>query len=96
MKDQLALKAPPRLEDLRTHREEIITLARRNKAFNVRVFGSVARGDARPDSDLDLLVEFETDASLYDLSALRLALIDLLGCEVDCTIICGNGFVVMY
>ena len=83
MTDKTALKPPPTLEELRAYREEIIALARRNKAFNVRVFGSVARGDAHPDSDIDLLVEFEPDASLYDLSGLRLALMDLLGCDVD-------------
>jgi uncharacterized protein len=83
MTDKAELKSPPSLEDLRAHREEIIALARRNRAFNVRVFGSVARGDTHPNSDIDLLVEFEPDASLYDLSGLRLALIDLLGCEVD-------------
>jgi hypothetical protein len=77
------IKQPPTLDELRAHREEIIAVARRNKAFNVRVFGSVARGDANADSDIDLLVEFEPGASLYDVSGLRLDLIDLLGHEVD-------------
>ncbi|MBL8152693.1 MAG: nucleotidyltransferase domain-containing protein [Anaerolineae bacterium] len=77
------VKLPPTLDELRAQREEILAVARRNKAFNVRVFGSVARGDAAADSDIDLLVEFEPDASLYDVSGLRLDLIDLLGREVD-------------
>lgn len=77
------IKQPPTLDELRAHREEIMAVARRNKAFNVRVFGSVARGDAAADSDIDLVVEFEPGASLYDVSGLRLDLIDLLGREVD-------------
>lgn len=83
MSDEAGLKLPLTLEALRARREEIVAVAKRYGADNVRVFGSVARGDTHPDSDIDLLVEFEPDASLYDLSGLRLALIDLLGCEVD-------------
>jgi hypothetical protein len=47
------------------------------------VFGSVARGEARPDSDVDLLVNFRKGTSLYDLSGLRLDLIELLGWPVE-------------
>jgi predicted nucleotidyltransferase len=47
------------------------------------IFGSTARGEARPDSDLDLLVEFEEGRSLLDLVDLRLVLEDLLGREAD-------------
>jgi len=83
MTDQPLLRTAPTLEALRPRRDEIIEVARRNRAHNVRVFGSVARGDATPDSDIDLLVDFEPGASLYDLSGLRLDLIDLLGREVD-------------
>jgi predicted nucleotidyltransferase len=71
------------LDDLRRLREEILAIARRNKAYNVRVFGSVARGDATPTSDVDFLVSFEEGASLYDLSGIVLDLKDLLGCDVD-------------
>jgi predicted nucleotidyltransferase len=47
------------------------------------IFGSTARGEARPDSDIDLLVEFEEGRSLLDLVDLRLVLEDLLGREAD-------------
>src|SRR3954470_8646086 len=49
----------PTLEELRARREEILRIAASHGAGKVRVFGSVARGQARPDSDVDLLVEFE-------------------------------------
>lgn len=78
-----ALLTPPTLADLRTRRDEIRDLARRHRAYNVRVFGSVARGDAEPESDIDLLVAFDPGASLFDLSALWQDLRDLLGREVN-------------
>ena len=81
MTDQIRL--PPTLEELRARRDEILALARRYHADNVRVFGSVARGDATPDSDIDLLVTFEEGASLYDLSGLWQSLQALLGRGVD-------------
>ena len=68
---------------LTTRRDEILRLAALHGARNVRVFGSVARGDARPDSDVDLLVEFEPGRGLLDLSKLLLDLQDLLNCKVD-------------
>jgi len=49
----------------------------------VHVFGSAARGEAGPDSDVDLLVELEPDRSLFDLGGLLMDLQELLGCEVD-------------
>lgn len=79
----VALKFPPTLGELRARRDEILAVAARNKAGNVRVFGSVARGDALPGSDVDFLVDFERGASLYDVAGLWLGLKDLLGCEVD-------------
>lgn len=49
----------------------------------VRVFGSRLHGDARPDSDLDLLVEFYNEPDLFDLVGLKSDLEGKLGCEVD-------------
>ena len=57
---------------LKEKREEILRIAARHGARNVRVFGSVARGDADAQSDIDLLVEFEPDRSLLDHAALWL------------------------
>lgn len=65
------------------HREAILDLVRRHHASAPRVFGSVARGEDEPGSDLDLLVDFDDDASLLDEVGLRLDLTDLLQVEVD-------------
>jgi predicted nucleotidyltransferase len=64
-------------------RDQIRALAQQYGADHVRVFGSVARGEARPDSDVDLLVSFPADRSIFDLVGLWLDLTDLLGREVD-------------
>jgi predicted nucleotidyltransferase len=77
------VKSPPTLDELRARRDEIIALAEQYGASNVRVFGSVARGEAGPESDVDLLVQFRKGTSLYDLSGLRLDLIEILGCSVE-------------
>lgn len=71
------------METLKARREEILRLARQWGARDVRVFGSVARGDAGPSSDVDFLVEFEPGRSLLDHGGLLMDLQDLLGCEVD-------------
>jgi uncharacterized protein len=70
-------------ELLKDRREDILRIAAQHGAHNVRVFGSVARGDARPDSDVDLLVEMEAGRSLLDLGGLLMDLQALLGREVD-------------
>jgi predicted nucleotidyltransferase len=70
-------------ELLRQQRVEILRTASRYGARNVRVFGSAARGDAGPESDIDLLVDLEPGRSLLDLGALLMDLQDLLGCPVD-------------
>ncbi|VVB63299.1 Nucleotidyltransferase domain protein [uncultured archaeon] len=65
---------------LRGKRNEILAIAAANGARNVKVFGSVARGEAGPDSDLDLLVEMEPGRSLLDIGRLVMDLQDLMGC----------------
>lgn len=77
------VKTPPTLESLRARRDEIIALAGLHGASNVRVFGSVARGEAVPESDVDFLVDMRAGASMFDLVGLWLDLKDLLGCEVS-------------
>lgn len=73
-----------RIEELlKSKREEILSIAARHGARNVRVFGSVARGEADEASDIDLIVEFELDRSLLDHAGLWLELQELLGCKVD-------------
>jgi uncharacterized protein len=66
-----------------TKREEIKQLAANYGAHNVRLFGSVARREARSDSDVDVLVDLEPDRSLFDLGGLLMELQNLLGCKVD-------------
>ena len=68
---------------LRQKRSEILRIAASHGAHNVRVFGSVARGQAGPDSDIDLLFEFDPDRSLMDYGHLLMDLQDLLACKVD-------------
>jgi len=71
------------LEALRQRRSDILQIAKAHGARNVRVFGSVARGDEGPDSDLDLLVDMEPRRNLMDLGHLVMDLQDLLGRRVD-------------
>ena len=65
------------------YREQILALAAEHGAFNVRVFGSVARGDDRPDSDIDILVDFEPGRDYFDQAGLLGDLRDLIGRPVD-------------
>jgi predicted nucleotidyltransferase len=71
------------LRGLRSRREEILGYAAEHGARNVRVFGSIARGEPGPGSDVDLLVEMESGRSLVDLVGLWQDLEDLLGTHVD-------------
>jgi len=73
----------PTLAALRTHKAELLIIAAAHGASNVRVYGSVARGEARPDSDVDLLVDFEQGRSLLDEVQLQQALTAFLGWPVD-------------
>jgi predicted nucleotidyltransferase len=68
---------------LRRHRRTIRTLVAAHGARDVRVFGSVARGTERADSDIDLLVDVPPDTGLFALGRLRRDLEDLLGARVD-------------
>jgi uncharacterized protein len=70
-------------ELLEAKREEIMRIAARHGAHDVRVFGSVARGDADDASDIDFLVEMEPGRSLFDLGGLQSELEGLLGRRVD-------------
>lgn len=67
-------------------REAILALAEQHGAYNVRVFGSVARGEATSESDIDFLVDFKPDYRIWDHIGLKQALEDLLGCRVDVVI----------
>ena len=72
------------LEELRsTKRDEILRIATRRGARNIRVFGSVARGESDAASDIDFLVDLEPGRSLLDLSGLQRELQALLASKVD-------------
>jgi uncharacterized protein len=60
-----------------------MAIASRHHASRVRLFGSAARGEDRPDSDIDLLVDFDEDSSLFDLMRMSRELEGLLGRPVD-------------
>lgn len=68
---------------IESYRDEILALAAKHGARHVRLFGSRARGEAGPDSDVDLLVELAEDRDLFDLGALLMELQDLLNCRVE-------------
>lgn len=70
-------------ELLQEKREEILRIASKRGAQNIRVFGSVARGEADSESDIDLLVDLEPGRSLFDLGGLLMDLQDLLDHKVD-------------
>ena len=71
------------LSKVRGHKAEILQAAARRGVKNIRVFGSLARGEATAASDVDFLVEMEPHRGLFDLSGFWLDLEDLLGCPVD-------------
>lgn len=73
----------PNIDELRSRRREILSMAARHGASDVRVFGSVLHGDDRPDSDIDLLVEVEKGRSLLDIIGLEQELEELLGRRVE-------------
>jgi len=70
-------------------KEQILGLAAKHGASNVRVFGSVASGTADQDSDIDFLVDLDKGRSLFDLGGLLMDLQQLLNCKVD--VVTENG-----
>ena len=71
------------LELLQQKREDIRRIATKHGAYNLRVFGSVARGEARPDSDIDLLIEKGPTTSSWFPAGLVLELEEMLGRKVE-------------
>ncbi|MGA8017022.1 MAG: nucleotidyltransferase domain-containing protein [Candidatus Dormiibacterota bacterium] len=82
MADRLVSPAPT-LAALRAQRDDILAIARAHGAHNVRVTGSIAAGEAGPDSDIDLVVDLDDDRDVADLSTLILDLEEALGRSVD-------------
>lgn len=68
---------------IQAKRDMIVALAAKHGAHNVRVFGSVTRDEAGPQSDVDILVDLDSDRSLLDLGGLLMDLEELLGRKVD-------------
>jgi predicted nucleotidyltransferase len=68
---------------LANKRDEILRIAATHGAKHLRVFGSVSRGEATQNSDVDILVSLEPGRSLLDIVAIKQDLEDLLGCNVD-------------
>jgi hypothetical protein len=82
-RDQLGLPDTPLGRRLRRHRRAALDIAAARGAHNVRVFGSVARGDEHADSDIDLLVDLDRGVGLVGLAGLTRDLTELLGVPVD-------------
>jgi hypothetical protein len=70
-------------KELMSKRDQILEIAAKRGAKRIRLFGSAARGDSVPGSDVDFLVEFEPGRSLLDQGGLLMDLQELLGCKVD-------------
>lgn len=77
------------MDQLSTMRQAILQTANEVGARDVRVFGSVARGEERPDSDIDFLVTLDPGRTLMDLARLESRLESLLGRPVDVTTVAG-------
>jgi predicted nucleotidyltransferase len=77
------------LDLLRSRREEILALAAQYGVDNIRVFGSVARGEDKPDSDIDFLIRIARDRSLTDFVGFKLDTEELL--DRKCDIVSENG-----
>jgi len=80
----------PTLHALKERRDAIVPLAASHGGKNLRVFGSAARGDSRPDSDIDLLVDLEPGRGARDMTELAIDLEEALGRRVDLVIDDGS------
>jgi predicted nucleotidyltransferase len=69
--------------EIKEKREDILRIAKKYGAYNIRIFGSVVRGEAKQDSDLDILVDLEPDRSLLDHAGLIIDLQETMNCKVD-------------
>ena len=72
-----------RLDEILARRDEVNALARKNRAGRLFVFGSCARKEETPQSDIDFLVSFQPGATLFDQARLGLGLQELFGCKAD-------------
>ena len=70
-------------ELLNQNRDQILDVVQKHGGQNVRIFGSVARGETGPDSDVDFLIDLERGRSLLDRASIKLELEKVLGCKVD-------------
>jgi len=72
-----------RLQLLKKKRQKILDLAQKRGGYNVRLFGSVVRGEDAGGSDIDFLMTFRTGTTLFDRSGLIVDLHEFLDCDVD-------------
>jgi uncharacterized protein len=77
------------LKQLKENRDDILRIAAKHGAYNIRVFGSVVRGEDLPESDVDFLVDLESDRSLFDIGGLLIELKNYLKRDVD--VVTKNG-----
>lgn len=70
-------------QDIKDKREKILYIATTHGAKKIRLFGSIARGESRPESDIDLLVSFDEGRSLFDVIAFKTDMEELFGRKVD-------------
>ena len=71
------------LDEIRARRDEIYAIAKRHKIEKLWVFGSCARKDERPGSDIDFLVRFGDSMTANDRLSFKLAISDMFGCRTD-------------
>lgn len=72
-----------KLDEILSRRNEVLAIARKNRAVRLFVFGSCARKEEKPESDIDFLAEFDSKASLMNRAGLKVELEDMFGCGVD-------------